>query len=175
MDIREALAKFLSQQPFTRVVIDFADKTWYYSQVPAKPGWYFLETTTPLAVLQRIDAPPAIFLNSKGEEKKTRNFNLGTRALRYDGSKVQEVWLTTKVYSGMARNLCARAREHTFAHPGTASLALANYRELHQYVWEFWYATSETFNQRGAEDETLLRLGEQIWRAQNGWPVLCAY
>lgn len=177
MNILATLANFISQ-PFTEVVIDFTDSAWHKSRlVPTTAGWYFIETTTPLAVLQGLQAPPNTYLNSKNVVKKTRNFNLKARALEYDKcSPLQGLWLTTKVYSGMAQNLCSRAREHTFAHRGTFGLALANYHELRNYVWKFWYLTSEPLNpcSQITADQILLKLGEQIWRAQNGWPMLCA-
>lgn len=76
MNMLEVLAKFISQ-PFTEVVIDFADSAWNKSlQVPKKAGWYFIETKTPLAVLQGLPEPSATYLNSENEKKKTRNFNL---------------------------------------------------------------------------------------------------
>jgi len=176
MSTLEELSSFISQ-PFTGVVIDFTNSVWNKScGVPMKAGWYFIETTTPLAVFQGLPDPPATYLNSKNEVKKTRNFNIRARSMEYISSSAQGLWLTTKVYSGMAQNLLARAGEHTFAHPGTFGLALANYHAVYKYVWRFWYSTSEGLNPdpQAATDQTLLKLGEQIWRAQNGWPVLCA-
>ncbi len=74
----------------------------------------------------------------------------------------------------MAANLQARAREHTFADPGTAGLALSKYPELIGYEWIFGYITLRRLAPRVSCQDMMLRLGEQVWRARNGWPLLCA-
>jgi len=78
------------------------------------------------------------------------------------------------VYSGMAKNLLNRAKQHTFSHPGTAGLALANYQELGGYKWTFHYLPNTIDPISNAHKIITLKLGEQIWRFNNGWPILCA-
>ena len=77
------------------------------------------------------------------------------------------------IYSGMAKNLLNRAREHTFAHKGTAGLALTNYNELKQYKWTFNYKENTLPFSSNKHRNIILKLGEQIWRSNNGWPILC--
>lgn len=74
----------------------------------------------------------------------------------------------------MASTLQARAREHTFPDPGTAGLALSMYPALREYEWLFGYVTLSRFAASVSCPEMVLRLGEQLWRAENGWPLLSA-
>ena len=74
----------------------------------------------------------------------------------------------------MARNLQSRAREHIFADPGTAGLALDRYEDLHKYEWCFYFLELERFPHEGMNQKILLNLGEQLIRHHIGWPILCA-
>lgn len=169
----EAFKKFLSGQ-FTPVKIDLANPEWHTdAEIPPKPGWYFITTTAPLAVLQRQNLWQTEYEKKDGEIAKVRNYDIAKRSLRYT-EEFDRFWNTTKVYSGIGSNLQARAREHTFPDPGTAGLALSNYSELYEYVWVFNYRRFDEYNASSKNHQVHLLLGEQIWREQNGWPLLCS-
>ena len=73
------------------------------------------------------------------------------------------------------KNILDRAKDHTFGHPGTAALAISKYTELVKYRWEFHYMEYNLKYQSPSDERDIiaLKLGEEIWRANNGWPLLC--
>src|ERR1700683_5261047 len=168
------LCEFLSQD-FTSVKIDFSSSNWQVQvEIPSGPGWYYVRTDTPFEILARQSLWARPYDRAKtGFRANVKNYDLRTRCARF-APGFAEYWNTEQVYSGLAANLQARARDHTFADPGTAGLALARYAELHEYDWSFHYATLEAFMPNCSNPDVLLLLGEQVWRSRNGWPILCA-
>lgn len=155
--------------------INFANRSWHTStHVPSKPGWYYIETDTPLEVLARQSLWSRQYKKKRtGVLANVKNYDLQARCSRFDPA-LAEYWNTRLVYSGLASNLQSRAREHTFADPGTGGLALEKYPELHEFNWYFHFITLEGFMAKCPNQDVLLLLGEQVWRSQNGWPILCA-
>ena len=154
--------------------IDFDDKKWHLKLGidGKKAGWYFFETTTPYGVLKELEAPPTHYWNKAGERKKVGNYDLGARARRYSPS-LEELFSGERVYSGIRKDLRERARDHVFGHIGTGCLALSNYSVLREHSWKFWYACIDDFGPECSQVDLVLNIGEQIWRAHYGWPVLC--
>lgn len=146
--------------------IDFQDESWR-DNLPSGPGWYFIETNTPPEKFKEVGKP-------KGE----RHYNIPEKAKASLFLKqVLKCILPSKnsfyfVYSGEAKNLKARAREHVKGHDKTGCLALKNYPLLHKYEWKFHYSPCLFGND--PNDSKLVRIfGEQMWRAKYGWPILC--
>jgi hypothetical protein len=77
------------------------------------------------------------------------------------------------VYSGHAGNLHARAREHLNGHPKTGCLALQQYSGLHSFAWEYRFAALPDWVAHNGGNRALRSIGEQLWRAHHGWPLLC--
>lgn len=168
-----ALRKFLKGK-YTRVAIKL-DKPGWHTQtgVPPEQGWYYIETDAPLEILARQALCDRQYTTKiSGARADVKNYDLKKRCERFDAA-LAEYWNTRYVYSGYASNLQSRAREHTFADPGTGGLALSNYAELHDFDWCFCYRTLGEFMPDCPNPDMLLRLGEQIWRSENGWPILC--
>lgn len=140
--------------------------------IPREAGWYFIRTTAPVPVLQRQRRPSATYVKKNGKTAHVAHYDIATRAGRF-APDLKAYWNVTEVYSGLASNLQQRAREHTFADPGTAALSLSLYPELHDYEWLFCFVTLSRFGARVSCPQMMLALGEQIWRAKNGWPLLC--
>jgi len=157
-------------------VIALDDPDWHTKAfIPAVTGWYYIRTNTPVEVLQQQQLWSATYTRAgDGKLANVRNYDIAERAQRY-ADDLKPYWNTSEVYSGLAKSLQARAREHTFADPGTAGLALARYPVLRQYEWMFGFITLSRFSKNVSCPEMMLRLGEQIWRAKNGWPLLCAH
>jgi hypothetical protein len=157
--------------------IDLVDEAWHHG-IPAQAGWYFIETDTPSFVLMNLPSPPSEYTNENGKQKKCLNYDIGSRATAMatigDNALVINGAGLRAVYSGMATSLISRARDHTFAHRGTAGLALANYEPLRRFQWRFRYLQNSVPTLSPAHQEVLLRLGEQLWRATHGWPLLCS-
>ena len=170
----DALRSYIEGQ-YLSVAIDLTDAGWFArDEVRAEPGWYFIETSTPLEVLARQTLwQPRYTQKWSGKVVAVKNYDLAARCAQYDPA-LARYWSTRFVYSGRASSLRARAREHTFADPGTAGLALSRYPELADYQWSFNYRTLAQFMPDCPKPAGLLLLGEQVWRAKNGWPVLCA-
>lgn len=160
--------------PYVSAAIDLNNKGWHTQcNVPTESGWYFIETSAPLEVLAR----QALWQRQYNKKRSdavamVKNYDISSRCARYD-PLLARFWNTRFVYSGLASSLKARAREHTFADPGTGGLALSRYPELAQYKWSFNYRTLAQFMPDCSNPNVLLLLGEQIWRVKNGWPVLC--
>ncbi|MFD0737937.1 hypothetical protein ACFQZQ_01355 [Lysobacter koreensis] len=156
-----------SMQPDDSSWIDTAD-------VPNKAGWYYISTNAPIELLARQELWQQEYPKRRsGHVTPVRNYDLAARSRRHCQA-LSTFWNTKHVYSGFAKNLRTRAREHTLPDPGTAALALGRYPELANYSWQFSYLTLEGFMPACPNPTFILRLGEQIWRAENGWPVLCA-
>lgn len=170
----QTLRTYLSSD-YNRVTIDFLKRNWHTEAgVPNEPGWYFVETDAPIEILAK-QALWARQYNKKrsGVLANVKNYDLQARCARYDRT-LADYWNTKYVYSGLASNLQSRAREHTFADPGTGGLALAKYPDLLKFHWYFSFLTLTGFMPNCANPGVLLLLGEQIWRSINGWPILCA-
>jgi hypothetical protein len=158
--------------------IDLLNRQWSVV-VPPAAGWYFIETNTPRTVLAALPSPPSEYVNADGRQKKCRNYDIGTRARSYadlpdDARFVICGQGLRAIYSGMAEDLCRRAADHTFAHPGTSGLALARYEPLLPFEWSFRYIQNPIPTQSPGHREVLLKLGEQMWRSIYGWPMLCS-
>lgn len=157
------------------VQIDFRNDQWHLDGgIPSKPGWYYISTNAPVSLLQQQALWSSTYPRVTDQKiVKVKNYDLQKRANRYSIG-LSKYFNTRGVYSGLASNLLSRAREHTFADPGTAGLALAKYAPLHEHEWIFHFVTLGRFMADCQCKEVLLRLGEQSWRAKHGWPVLCA-
>lgn len=166
MDFKQCI----ENEKFIRKKIDFNNRGWHLnnSRIPAEPGWYYIETNTPIHVFENVDNNPI-----------KKNYNIPGKIESNKYLIKNKIAITQKkdelyiVYSGQAKNLSARAREHSFGGTGTACLAIANYDSLIRYEWYFYYAESKKY-----EGETLnssIRVyGEQILRTKYGWPILCS-
>ena len=165
----------LIESKFVGKNIDFTDSKWL-PEIPVCPGWYFLETNTPTDVLARLPHPASNYINANGDEKKCGNYDISSRAEKLTGvcDFVINNGPVRAVYSGMANDIRGRARDHIFAHPGTAALALSNYIEIQNYDWVFYYLINNIKSESQAHEKVILKLGEEIWRSHNGWPILCA-
>jgi len=133
----DALRSYVKGQ-YESVAIDLNSAGWLARvEVPAEPGWYFIETSAPLDVLARQALwQPRYTQKRSGKVVSVKNYDLAARCAQHDPA-LARYWNTRFVYSGRASNLRARAREHTFADPGTAGLALSRYPELADYEWSF--------------------------------------
>jgi len=144
------------------------------ARIPSEPGWYFIRTDAPVKVLQQQRLWATTYTKKRSlEQVAVRNYDIAARARRY-ATDLARFWNIYEVYSGMASSLKARAREHTFPDPGTAGLALSMYPALRNHEWLFGYVTLSRFATGISCPEMLLRLGEQVWRAKRGWPLLCS-
>ncbi|RQR65598.1 hypothetical protein DIE18_03885 [Burkholderia sp. Bp9125] len=156
------------------VNMDLADREWARKAgIQGRAGWYFIRTNTPLEVLSRQALWDSTYTRKDGVTARVRNYDIAARAGRYQPD-LAAYWNLTDVYSGMHANLLSRAREHTFPDPGTGALALSKYPELASFEWQFFFVTLERFRREASCTEMLLHLGEQMWRAENGWPLLCS-
>jgi hypothetical protein len=154
--------------------MDLSSRDWHIKAlIPPEAGWYFIRTTAPVSALQLQARPNATYTQKSGKTVKVAHYDIAMRAGRY-AADLKDYWNVSEVYSGMASDLQSRAREHTFADPGTAALALSLYPDLHEYEWLFCYITLTRFNGKFSCPRMMLALGEQIWRARNGWPLLSA-
>ena len=170
--------KDLIDAPFAKRTIDLKNPNWH-DGIPRKAGWYYLETDTPLHVFLGLASPPKTYANVAGENLPCRNYDLRQRAnsladvVGIDGRLIGTPGVRV-VYSGMAQSLGDRAREHTFGHWGTAGLALSRYEQLSNFSWVFYFQENCLTSHSAKHDQITLKLGEQIWRAHNGWPLLCS-
>jgi hypothetical protein len=142
----------------------------WWDPVPNEPGWYLIRTNTPIEVLAALPEPP----------QGTRIYDIPDR-VQFNTWLLQEdlsIRPTPEdpsyiVYSGEQASLRNRAREHTHGNHGTGCLCLSHYHELHQYQWVFLFVTCDAVRPGVNGDKAFRVLGEQTWRALNGWPVLC--
>lgn len=140
-----------------------------FREVPTKPGWYSIAT----------DAPHALLGALEHRTRESGHYQIAARAGRaglltkYDLLIESSPGQLTPIYNGHARNLQSRFREHLIGHPKTGCLALRQYETLASHRWEFRYSLLEDVIE-GADDNRALRdIGEQLWRAVHGWPLLC--
>lgn len=148
------------------VEMQFQKADWH-SSIPSKPGWYFIETDTPPKVFHDI-SPPIGQRHYNIPEKVQTSLALS----KYRACILPADNAFYFVYSGEAKNLKARAREHMSGHRKTGGLALINYPQLHNYSWKFHYVLCPNLDDLN-ENKILRTFGEQIWRAKHGWPILC--
>ena len=146
--------------------MNFQDESWR-DPLPSGPGWYFIETNT----------PPEKF-KKDGDPKGERHYHIpGKAKASLSLEQVGGCILPSEnsfyfVYSGEAKNLKARAREHVSGHDKTGCLELRNYPLLYKYEWNFHF--SPCFFCNNSNESKLIRIfGEQLWRAKYGWPILC--
>lgn len=167
------LAKHLDHLA-NRVPMHLGGDRWHIDgKVPPTAGWYFIETNTPIEVLQRQHRPQTTYAKKRtGKVEDVKIYDLAGSAARY-ANDLDGCWNTKYVYSGLAQKLQSRAREHTLPDLGTAALGLGLYPELREYEWTFCYVEMGKFLPNASCPKMLLALGEQIWRANNGWPLLC--
>lgn len=178
---REELIAYLDG-PFTRVPMDIREQNvcWHITaKIPNEPGWYLIETTVPVELLRQQRRTQGVYTTKAGNRASVKHYDLAARSSKYSEA-LEGFFAGPIVYSGMASSLQGRAREHTKANRGTGALSLHNYEPLKdpKYQWWFHYATLSDFSSvlqlNKIQQGTVLRFGEQIWRARNGWPVLCA-
>ena len=146
--------------------MNFQDDSWRNS-LPARSGWYFIETNTPPEKFTKVGIPKGENHNNIPNKARASLF------LKQVGGCI----LPSKnpfyfVYSGEAKNLKARALEHVSGHNKTYCLALKNYPLLHKYKWRFHFSPCP-FGNDPNESKLLRTFGEQLWRAKHGWPILC--
>ena len=146
--------------------LDLEGHKWRDS-IPSRPGWYFIKTNAPPEVFTKIGPPEGV--NHYDLPKRIRSAlaleSLGVCIMPAEGGMYV-------VYSGETKNLKARAREHVYGHSKTGCLALGNYPLLKSYEWRFICSVCHIV--QNPNDSKLVRiLGEQLWRAKNGWPILC--
>lgn len=167
------LANYLDST-HSSVQIDLCNDQWHLDGgIPSLPGWYYITTNAPVDLLQRQRLWSSTYQTAKDNKPaKVKNYDILQRANRYT-DRLAPYFNTRDVYSGLASKLSSRAREHTFADPGTGGLALAKYPELFDFEWIFHFVTLHRFMTNCQCNNVLLRLGEQLWRSKHGWPVLC--
>ena len=87
----------------------------WHSSVPSNPGWYFIETDTPPEVFKGVRTPPPDHRHYNIPEKVKTSLSLDDFGACIEPTDN----LFYVVYSGEAKNLKARAREHMSGHPKT--------------------------------------------------------
>ena len=148
------------------VKMNFKDDSWR-KPLPSNPGWYFIETNTPISVLQKAGPP-----KGKAHYNIPNKLVVSLTLRQFNACIFPAKRKYYFVYSGETKNLKARAREHYSGNPKTGCLALLNYPILHKYQWIFHYSPCKYG--KSPNDSKLIRIyGEQLWRSKNGWPVLC--
>jgi len=172
----DELTEFVTNlENYTIVPIDFDDNAWHVTaQIAAEPGWYFFTTSTPRDVFTETPLWAQQAPNANGALVDVRNNDLQERAAQYY-DELAGIFSDVAVYSGHACGVSVqqRAKQHTFPDPQTAGLALGRYPQLRDYNWQFHYAYLSDFMAECPNPKTVLELGEQVWRANFGWPVLC--
>jgi len=154
------------EEGLTPVEMNFQEDDWR-AAIPSKPGWYFIETDTPPEVLEDVGPPIGQRHYNIPEKVKTSLFLKKYRACILPTDNPFYF-----VYSGEAKNLKARAREHMSGHHKTGCLALEKYTPLYNNKWKFHFALCPDIDDLN-ESKILRTYGEQIWRAKYGWPILC--
>jgi len=160
----------LQLSDFASVDMDFMNEAWRKS-IPGKPGWYAIETDAPISVLAQV--PLLLELgNHYPIAERVRN----SQFLIESGAAIipTDDGASYIVYSGEHGNLKSRAREHVRGHTRTGCLALSRYEIAKQFTWKFHYRPCDTHVPAAAGNKMLRNYLEQKWRAENGWPVLCA-
>ena len=160
----------LQIEDFNSIEMDFSSVAWR-RDIPPRAGWYAIETNAPIAALAQVPLPLDLGLHYPIAQR-IRDSQLlienGDAILpRGDGASYI-------VYSGEHGDLKARARQHVLAHTGTGCLALARYEIATKFKWKFHYRLCEVHVPGSGQNKVLRNYLEQKWRAENGWPVLCA-
>lgn len=154
-------------QKFRCVEINFEGRSWR-ENIPSESGWYLVKTNTPIDVLQSVGQPKS---KAHVDIPDTIQVMSGLRAL---GIIIeQSVNNDYVVYNGEAKNLKARAKEHTSGHKKTYCLGLGDYEVLRGYKWTFYYVAASWCKTLPHGDKALRLAVEQGWRAKHGWPILC--
>ena len=156
-------------EQFQRIRMTLETRNWW-NTIPSSPGWYLIETNTPIATLSKLTTPPQGSNIYNIPERIAFNAWLNAQGLMIAPSEPDASYF---VYSGEQANLKSRAREHTHGNHGTGCLCLSHYQQLWDFQWWFWYLPCDTVFPRSNGNKALRILGEQTWRAQNGWPALC--
>lgn len=154
---------------FTRVRMDLTGAQWW-TDILARPGWYAIETNAPISVLADFPLPEEEGLHYRIAER-LRDAQL----LVKHGDAIVPEWDGDHyvVYSGECADMKARARQHTSAGKGTGCLSLKQYDLARDYIWTFYYRMCGEHMPGTGDNKTLRSYLEQVWRAENGWPVLC--
>jgi hypothetical protein len=147
--------------------ISFNEESWR-ENIPSEPGWYLIETNTPIDVLKSVGLPKfkAHIDIPKTIESVSRLVELGL-AITQTGNEYYVV------YNGEAQNLNSRAREHKHGHEKTFCLGLAEYPAFWKYSWRFCFASISECKGLENADKSVRVLFEQVWRSKHGWPILC--
>ena len=162
--------KCLSMKTFKVAKINFENKQWHIkANVPSKSGWYMIRTTTPIDTLQSVGEP-----KHKGNYNIPKKIKTAQLLINKGLVIIQNDRTPYIVYSGEAKNLLSRAREHSFGGVGTGCLAINSYPSLLKYEWWFDYLECESVFPGSDGDKGLHTYGEQYWRSMNGWPILCS-
>ena len=142
----------------------------WWTEIPSDPGWYLIETNTPLSVLEELPSPSLGGRLYDIPERLIFNNFLKTAGLAIlpNGNDTEYI-----VYSGEHGNLKSRAREHTHVHKKTGCLCLSQYPQLFEYKWNFLYLTCDALISDSNGDKALRAFIEQKWRGKFGWPLLC--
>lgn len=160
---------------FKCIKISFINDEWR-KDIPSEPGWYLIKTNTPVDILKELKPPQSkshiSILATIKQTSQLGELGITINQLANGGLYV--------VYSGEAKNLKSRAREHARGHEKTYCLCLNNYKEiLRKYDWFFCYVPISICKSLSGIDKDdklfkLLRLAvEQGWRTKHGWPILC--
>lgn len=159
----------LSLIEFTVIQMSLTKRGWW-DDIPAEPGWYAIETNTPLSVLKKLKTKRDIGKRYKLSNRITdATYLIDTNLIIAQDAPDRNY----VVYSGEHADLKARAREHTHGSKGTGCLCLHLYPSIQKYNWRFLYRTCEIHVPGCGGNKGLRTLLEQHWRAINGWPVLC--
>lgn len=149
----------------TSIPMDLSSDDWRTS-IPNIGGWYCIETNTPITTFQTLGTP-----QGQNHYKIPPRIDYSQQLIQSGLAIVQQNEEMYVVYSGEAKNLKARAREHVFGSSKTYCLGLSNYQALKKYKWNFLFLSTKEVNL--PDDKGIKVFGEQIWRSENGWPVLC--
>jgi len=154
---------------FIRVEMLLSATGWWDS-IPSTPGWYLIETNTPLSVMEQLPAPPrgGILYNIPERLNFSKFLRQSHLAIIPSAPGASFV-----IYSGEHGNLKSRAREHTHGHHKTGCLCLSQYDSLYNYSWSFSYLSCDSALSGCQGDKALRALVEQKWRGKYGWPLLC--
>jgi hypothetical protein len=146
------------------------NETGWWKSIPSKPGWYLIETNTPLSVMEQLPAPPRGGILYNIPERLLFNKFLREHHLAIIPPAPGESYV---IYSGEHGNLKSRAREHTHGHHRTGCLCLSQYNQIYNYSWSFSYLSCDSMYSGCQGDKALRALVEQKWRGKYGWPLLC--
>ena len=160
----------LSLTDFSRVPMTASAAGWW-NEVPAKPGWYAIETDAPVSTLQAALSPREVGKRYNLAARVTKATFLIERGLAITPTEPGSSYV---VYAGEHANLKSRAREHTHGNKGTGCLCLSQYADIGAFQWTFNFLSFERHVPGHSDNKLLRTLLEQKWRAENGWPVLCA-